>query len=458
MKSFFQFLSEASQSQASMQAKKLGLVSDGHGGWKNKAGEFVAKTEEGKLKFFNQKQKPGQKDPDQVRTPANQQVAATQVKPPTPPAAKRPESQEPVKPEEGGDVESLTVVFGRFNPPTIGHEKLLNSASRVSAGGKFKIYPSRSQDPKKNPLDPDTKISYMRKMFPKYGEQIVNDENMKTIFDVLVKANEEGYSIINIVVGSDRQSEFENLANKYNGDLYDFDEINVVSAGVRDADAEGVAGMSASKMRKSASEDDFKSFRQGVPKTLDDNETERLFKAVKSSMKLKEGYELWQIAPKYDIRNLRENYVNGKVFRIGDLVENLNTGLIGEVIRRGTNHLICVTEDGNMFKSWIRDVMEAEIEVPSVNLKKLVKKSVKRVDDNIDGFVTKGDKKPGPYGAFIPQAKNLPNNFKMREWTEKSGVPSDQREVGTDALRKYVMRITGTTDIKNFINKYKAKK
>ena len=72
--------------------------------------------------------------------------------------------------------------------------------------------------------------------------------------------------------------------------------------------------------------------------------------------------------------------------------------------------------------------------------------------------MTKGDKKPGPYGAFIPQAKNLPNNFKMREWTEKSGVPSDQREVGTDALRKYVMRITGTTDIKNFINKYKAKK
>ena len=358
MKNFFQFLSEATQSQAAMQAQKLGLQSDGHGGWKNKSGEYVAKTEKGKLKFYNQRQVQGQKDPTQVRTPANQQVAATQVKPPSKPtAAKRPEVKEP-EAEPTGDGQSLTVVFGRFNPPTIGHEKLLNSALRVAAGEKFKIYPSRTQDPKKNPLDPDTKISYMRKMFPKYGEQIVNDEKMKTIFDVLVQANEEGYSVVNIVVGSDRQSEFENLANKYNGDLYEFDEINVVSAGVRDADAEGVSGMSASKMRKAAAEDDFKSFRQGIPKTLDDTETEKLFKKVRSAMKLKEGYELWQIAPKCDMRNLRENYVTGRVFKIGDKVENLNTGQIGEVMRRGTNHLICVTEEGNMFKSWIKDLSE----------------------------------------------------------------------------------------------------
>jgi len=358
MKSFFQFLNEAAQSQAAMQAQKLGLVSDGHGGWKNKSGEYVAKTEKGKLKFFNQRQKVGEKDPNQVRTPANQQVAATQVKPPSkPPAARRPEVQEP-EGEATDNGQSITVVFGRFNPPTIGHEKLLNSASKVAAGEKFKIYPSRTQDPKKNPLDPDTKISYMRKMFPKYGEQIINDENMKTIFDVLVKANEEGYSIVNIVVGSDRQSEFENLANKYNGDLYEFDEINVVSAGVRDADAEGVSGMSASKMRKAAAEDDFRSFRQGIPKTLDDAETERLFKSVKSAMKLKENYQLWQIAPKCDMKNLRENYVRGKIFRIGDKVENLNTGIIGEVMRRGTNYLICITEDGSMFKSWIKDIME----------------------------------------------------------------------------------------------------
>jgi hypothetical protein len=79
---------------------------------------------------------------------------------------------------------------------------------------------------------------------------------------------------------------------------------------------------------------------------------------VKKVKVKKESYNLWEIAPKYDMKNLRENYVKGKIFRIGDKVQNLNTGLIGEVMRRGTNHLICVTEEGYMFKSWIKDLME----------------------------------------------------------------------------------------------------
>lgn len=428
MKNFFQFLSEASQSQAAMQAQKLGLVSDGHGGWKDKKGEYVAKTEKGKLKFFNQRQVAGQKDPDQVRTPANQQVAATQVKAPTPPpAAKRPEPQELEPQEKGGDG-ALTVVFGRFNPPTIGHEKLLNSASKVAAGGMFKIYPSRTQDPKKNPLNPDTKISFMRKMFPKYGEQIVNDENMKTIFDVLVRANEEGYSVVNIVVGSDRQAEFENLANKYNGDLYEFDEINVVSAGVRDADAEGVSGMSASKMRKAAAEDDLRSFRQGIPQTLDDAETERLFKAIKSAMKLKENYQLWQIAPECDMRNLRENYVRGKIFKLGDRVENLNTGIVGEVMRRGTNYLICVTEDGSMFKSWIKDIMEY------TEVKMERKKRVPGKPNTLIGT-----------GGYFKYATDMTPGFEKGDKTNL--------QYGAKPYNGYKQ-----SSIKEFLNKYKAKK
>jgi len=204
----------------------------------------------------------------------------------------------------------------------------------------------------------------MRKMFPNFDENIINDPNMKTIFDVLINANKEGYSNINLVVGSDRQSEFENLAQKYNGDLYTFDLIRVVSAGIRDADAEGVEGMSASKMRKAVMDNDFNSFRRGTPKTLDDGDTQALFDAVRQGMGVKktkvkkESYSLWEIAPKFDMKNLRENYVRGNIFRIGDKVENLNTGLIGEVMRRGTNHLICVTEEGYMFKSWIKDLME----------------------------------------------------------------------------------------------------
>ena len=408
MKSFFQFLNEA-QSQASMQAKKLNLKSDGHGGWLDSRGNFVATTEDGKLKFVDKKKAKPQDD-------KSAQPAAAQAKPQEEPKKPAPEATGAKKAEAGegeagmeGPAETLTVAFGRFNPPTVGHGKLLAAAQKVAVGGDLKIYPSRSQDPKKNPLDPDMKVSYMKKMFPDYADYIVNDDKMRSIFNVLTTAAEEGYVNVNIVVGSDRQAEFENLATKYNGDLYNFDQIRVISAGVRDADAEGVEGMSASKMRKAVADDDFDAFRRGTPKELDDGDTQALFDAVRTGMKLKakkkEVTEMWEIAPKCDPRGLRDHYVSGNIFNLGDIVENLNTGLIGKIIRRGTNHLICVTRENYMFKSWIRDVGEAVVNYP------------------------------GP-----------------------SGVPGSQREVGTDALRKYTERMTGVVGIKNLINKYKKKK
>ena len=409
MKSFFQFLNEA-QSQASMQAKKLNLKSDGHGGWLDTRGNFVATTEGGKLKFFDKKKKKKEDD-----TAGKAKAAQPQAQPKKAPPAEeqpKPKAKKSEEGEGGGQTgeqtEDLTIVFGRFNPPTVGHEKLLSQAKKTAAGGDLKIYPSRTQDPKKNPLDPDMKISYMKKMFPEYEESIINDSEMKSIFNVLTTASDEGYENVNIIVGSDRQAEFENLAMKYNGELYNFGEIRVISAGARDADAEGIEGMSASKMRKAVVDDDYDSFRRGTPKSLNDGDTQSLFDAVRSGMKIKkkkEVAEMWEIAPKFDAKGLRDQYVNGLIYRIGDVVENLNTGLIGEVVRRGTNHLICVTKENLMFKAWIRDVMEAVVNYP------------------------------GP-----------------------SGVPSDKRLVATDSHREYVMSITGTTGIKNFINKYKKKK
>ena len=406
MKSFFHFLSEA-QSQASMQAKKLNLKSDGHGGWLDTRGKFVATTEDGKLKFVDKKKT---KADDETKKPSQSQAQTQTRKVEKPQKETQPKTEKAPEKEtqKSGDGETITVAFGRFNPPTVGHGKLLAAAKKASQGGELKIYPSRTQDPKKNPLDPDMKISFMKKMFPDFEENIVNDDEMKSIFNVLTTAGEQGYKNVNIIVGSDRQSEFENLAQKYNGELYNFELIRVISAGVRDADAEGVEGMSASKMRKAVVDGDFDSFRKGTPKDLDDGDTQALFDAVRTGMGVKkmkkESYELWEIAPRYDQRTLRERYLTGDLFKIGDIVENLNTGLIGKIMRRGTNYLICVTEQDNMFKSWIRDVMEA-----------------------VQNY-------PGP-----------------------SGVPSKQREIGTDAHRDYAMRLTGTKSIKNFINKYKVK-
>ena len=360
MKSLLQFMSEA-ESQASMQAKKLNLASDGHGSWMDTRGNIVATTEKGKLVFLKgRKKRAGEEERGQVKGRAVDPQAKAKAAPAPQAAPKAKEGD----PEGGGEAseDTLTIVFGRFNPPTVGHEKLLQAAEKAAIGGELKIYPSRTNDPKKNPIDPDMKISYMKKMFPDYEEQIINDPEMVSIFNVLVTAAEDGYRNINIVVGADRQAEFENLANKYNGELYDFKEIRVISAGVRDADAEGVEGMSASKMRKAVQDDDFDAFRRGMPKKLNNADTQALFDAVRTGMgtkkKKKNVTEVWQIAPRIDQKGLRENYVKGLIYRIGDIVESLNTGLIGKIIRRGTNHLICVTEEDYMFKSWIRDVME----------------------------------------------------------------------------------------------------
>ncbi len=373
-KSFTQFLSEVSA--ASAQALKLNLKSDGHGGWYNNRGEFVAKTEQGKLKFYGKNQKPGEKDEPRTQKAAVAQPIAKPKAAAPAPAAKRAKAGEP--PEKGApeQTEDLTIVFGRFNPPTTGHEKLLQMAKKTAAGGSLKIYPSRTQDPKKNPLDPDMKASYMRKMFPEFEEEIINDPEMKSIFDVLTTAAEDGFKNVNIVVGSDRQSEFESLAQKYNGELYNFDLIRTISAGVRDADAPGLEGMSASKLRKAASEGDYKSFRSGTPKKFDDADAMALFNATRQGMGIKatkaavkanaaavadeanEEYGLWEIAPRLDHKGLREHYVREEIFNLGDSVQHLSTGLVGRVIRRGTNHLICVTKEEHMFKGWIHDIME----------------------------------------------------------------------------------------------------
>ena len=423
MKGFSQFLVEAETSQAAAQAKRLQLTSDGHGGWTDRTGKYVAKTEGGKLVFFKGRGKKDEEEPEAKRRPApepiKRKISPKQLEDPKATKTKDPDLKTPEgtkKPDEVDQAESdtVTVAFGRFNPPTIGHEKLMKAADKVAMGGPLKIYPSRTQDSKKNPLDPDMKISFMKKLFPDYEENIINDGEMKSIFNVLIAADEEGYDNVNIVVGADRQAEFENLATKYNGELYNFKDIRVVSAGIRDADAEGVEGMSASKMRKAVVDGNFKAFKSGTPKNIKDDDVQSIFNAVRSGMKLKKTSvtELWQIAPKYDARGLREQYVTGKLYRIGDMIENLNTGLIGKIIRRGTNHLICVTEENHMFKSWIRDVMEyTEVKM----------------------------------------------SRRMRDKTHPNYL------IGTSGYRKNVMDKMGVKkiqnfDIKEFINKYRLKK
>ena len=395
MKSFLQFISE---SKAVQQATRMGLTGDGHGGWYDKKGEFVAKTDKGQLKFYNKRQRVGKQDPPQTDKEKNlSQQTSSQ------PQAEKPIEMKPAQVEKTKG--TLTVAFGRFNPPTTGHEKLLNTVASSSDDGDYVIIPSRSQDKKKNPLDPDMKVSVMKQMFPQHSEKIINDPGNKTIFDILKRAHNDGYAGVRIVGGADRQKEFDKLVNNYNGKMYQFDNIEVRSAGDRDPDSDSVEGMSASKQRKAAAENDFDNFLKGVPTSMNKKAARELFDNVRKSMNIKEGWNLWEIAPKFDWKNLRENYLNKKVFNIGETVQNINTGLIGRIIRRGTSYLICVTEDKIMFKSWLKDITEAVV-----------------------------------------------------NGTNQSGVPASQRLIGTDAHRKYVETLVpGSSYGKQFINKYRKK-
>ena len=420
MKSFLHFITET----ATQQATRLGLEGDGHGGW-YKDGEFVAKTEKGRLKFYNKRQSVGGKDPKQsekeknlsspntTAPPEDQQQQQQQAA-----AEQEPQQQEvqspdlvagpPPVPKTKG---TLTLAFGRFNPPHAGHQQLMDIAAQSAEAEEsdYIIVPSRSQDAKKNPLDADTKVSVMRQMFPQHSERIVNDGANRTIFDVLKKAHNDGYTNVRIVAGQDRVKEFDKLSQNYNGQLYQFDNMEVISSGDRDPDAEGMEGLSSSRMRLAAAEGDFKTFRAGLPEGTPRKMAMSLFDTVRETMnvkEMKEFWNIWEIAPKYDLENLRESYIAKKIFNIGDRVENLNTGMIGRIIRRGANHLICVAENNIMFKSWVKDLREAIV-----------------------------------------------------NGTSQGGVPADQRLVGTDAHRKYVeSMVPGSSYGLQFINKYKKRK
>ena len=386
MKSFAQFLGEAVKTAASTQAKQRGLVGDGHGGWYDAKGNFVAKTVNKKLKFTGSRGAGEEEEAPQQGGPAAT-ATPTKTKAPEPAPAPKAAAAPPQDVEQSGQTfgtddlqqqtaekmgeassESVVIVFGRFNPPTTGHEKLLTAASDEASRQKadLRIYPSRSVDPKKNPLQPGAKIDYMKKMFPDFEEDIRDDANSRTIFDVLVACQNVGYRGVTIVVGQDRLNEFQGLSQKYNGDLYEFEEINVLSAGERDADAEGLEGMSASKLRKAAMDGNFKEFVKGVP-NIGNDEKMNLFKLLQKSMGVKKDdknnkkkeVKEWEYAPKLDPFGLRIAYLREEIFKIGSLVESLQTGEVGRITRRGANHVICQTSEGNMFKSWLRDITEA---------------------------------------------------------------------------------------------------
>lgn len=254
------------------------------------------------------------------------------------------------------ELPSKTVVFafGRFNPPTIGHELLVRAVRKLAQQRKADhvIYASASHDAKKNPLDVTKKVGYLRLMFPNTNFMAAGGD--ERTFIEAAKALNKRYKNIIMIAGSDRVPAFKKLLNDYNGKDFKFDTIEVVSAGERDPDADDATGMSASKMRTLASKGDYQQFKRGLPTTIRDIDGRRLMNDIRQGMGLEVVKEQLNLVKD----NLREKYFRGEVFKLDDIVES--AGAVYKIVKRGSNHLLLEDETGTRVTKWIQDVSETE--------------------------------------------------------------------------------------------------
>ena len=186
-------------------------------------------------------------------------------------------------------MEKTVFTFGRLNPPTVGHEKLVNKVKQVAKrlNAEPHVYLSHSQNSKKDPLNYNQKFKYAKQAFG----NIVTKSNARTVIQIMQELEKMNHKDVVMIVGSDRVQEFRTLLNKYNGKDYNFNSIKVVSAGERDPDAEGVSGMSASKMRAAVSAGDTSLFMKGVPSKLPKQSAARMYTDLRSAMNITEDFD-----------------------------------------------------------------------------------------------------------------------------------------------------------------------
>ena len=306
--------------------------------------------------------------------------------------------------------------FGRMNPPTIGHGKLLDVLASKAGRNPYRVFLSHSQDKNKNPLHYKDKVKHVRKMFPKHARSIMSNNSVKTAIDALVSLYKEGFIKVVMVVGSDRIMQFDTLLNKYNGvkarhGLYNFKSIKVISAGERDPDADGVEGMSASKMRILAKDNDFTSFSQGLPKQFSNSDSKRLFNLVRKGMGLKEENEFKRHIQLPAVSETREEFVKGELYTVGDEVIIKETNQVGKVTVLGSNYIIVETSNGKT-RQWLDAVEKIEEEYKysdgtpeaTKHAKKMTPGQNEGLWDNIRAKRARGEKmkRKGAKGAPTP--------------------------------------------------------
>ena len=254
--------------------------------------------------------------------------------------------------KEAEKPKTVAVLFGRMNPPTKGHEENVEGLKKVAKehNADHLVIASHSHDAKKNPLSPAQKTKHLKRAFPNTNVTSSSKEK-PTLFHHLSDLHRQGYTHVVLAGGSDRSGELSRL-NDYNGKegkhgYYNFKSIKTVNTGERKQ------GVSGTDMRTHASNNDFASFRKGLPSRLAAHEghAKELFHDTRSGMGLHEN------AVSNIVYDIREQYVAGKVFKIGQRVE-ASDGTIGKVVFRGSNYLTVETVEGSTLKYWLNEVKE----------------------------------------------------------------------------------------------------
>lgn len=334
---------------------------------------------------------------------------------------------------------TLYFVWGRMNPPTAGHEKLLDFLKQKAGNNPFRIYLTQSEDKTKNPIPFVQKVKFARKGFPQYARQIMMDRKLKTIFDAMDSFYNEGFKRIVIVAGEDRLREYDVTLNKYNGKkgrhgFYKFDKITVLSAGKRDPDSAGVEGVSGTKLRDYATKGDFTKFSQYMPKRLSNADTKAVYNAVRKGTGLKEVKEFKNHVKLDPISETREAYVAGDLYSIGDTVVFKENDTLGKVTYLGSNYVIVESGDiqkrcwldsiellekeGNQKVAQDKDVSKVAGTQPKPYYKGLKKKTKQSRAAHFRAYAKKSDseKKAAPYKK-APGDSNA--KTKPSKWTKK---------------------------------------
>ena len=303
--------------------------------------------------------------------------------------------------------EEKTAFFtmGRFNPPTMGHGMLLDKVSKAAGKNPYKIFVSQSNDTKKNPLGYKDKIKFVRKMFPKHARSVMMDTSVKTPIDAAVKLYNEGYKSVVMMADADRTREYEILLNRYNGKearhgFYNFKSMKFVSVGGRDPNAKGVEGVSATKQRNAAKENDFTTFAQGLPKNVSNKDAKELFNAVRKGMGLKEQNEFKRHVQLNSVSETREAFVSGSLFTEGEEVVIKKTDMVGRISVLGSNYVIVETSEGKT-RQWLEAVEKIVPDYGTPESTAKAKKMTPGQDEACwDGYKQVGMKPKG--GKMVP--------------------------------------------------------